>query len=78
VSGYVLDVAELNRLLDAQRLARGLSWRGVARDCGLSPSTLSRMQDGKRPDADALVTLLVWLDMDTDVARVIAPKGEAK
>jgi hypothetical protein len=33
--------------------------------------------DGNRPDADALVTLLVWLDMDTDIARVVEPKGNA-
>jgi hypothetical protein len=35
--------------------------------------TISRMADGKRPDADGLVTILVWLDL-TDIVHFIKPK----
>lgn len=74
MSAYLFDVPELRRRLDTQRLERGLSWRDLAEITGLSSSTLTRLKDDKRPDADALVSLLVWLDLDTDIALIIKPK----
>lgn len=74
MSGHRLDVQEFHRRLDLQRTDRGLSWRDVAGATGLSPSTLSRIADGHRPDADALVSLLVWLDLDTDLVYLIKPR----
>jgi len=74
VSTYLLDVPELRRRLDARRQERGLTWRQLAELVDVSPSTFSRLADDKRPDADALVTLLVWLDLDTDIAIMIKPK----
>jgi len=71
VSLYRLDTYALWQRLDKQRAARGLMWRELARDLKLSASTLTRLGQGKRPDADALVTILVWLDMDTDIVYVI-------
>jgi len=71
MSLYRLDVAALWERLDKQRAARGLMWRELARDLDLSASTLMRLGQGKRPDADALVTLFVWLDMDNDIVYVI-------
>ena len=71
MSSYRLDVAALWERLDKQRAARGLLWRDVARELDLSASTLTRLGQGKRPDADALVTMFVWLDMDTDIVYVI-------
>jgi hypothetical protein len=38
--------------------------RAVAAETGLSPSTLTRLGQGQKPDADALVTLLAWLNAD--------------
>jgi transcriptional regulator with XRE-family HTH domain len=58
-----LDVDRLVLALDAARSQRGLSWRTVAGEVGLSPSTLSRLRKGRRPDADALVAILDWLNM---------------
>ncbi|MGW8326507.1 helix-turn-helix domain-containing protein [Streptomyces sp. NPDC055897] len=77
MSVYALDVPELQRRLDARRLREGLSWRQVAQLNGLSSSTLSRLSAGHRPDADALVSLLVWLDLDTDLAIMIKPGASA-
>lgn len=74
MSTYLLDVPELRRRLDARRQERGLTWRQLAELVDVSPSTFSRLADDKRPDADALVTLLVWLDLDTDIAIMIKPK----
>jgi transcriptional regulator with XRE-family HTH domain len=76
VSGYRLDVPELYRLLDTQRRARGMSWRDVAEAVGLSPSTLTRLRHNHAPDAHGLVSLLVWLDMDTDICRIVQPREE--
>lgn len=72
MSTYLLDVPELYRRLDLQRQQRGLHWRDVAALVDVSPSTFSRIHDGNRPDADALVSLLVWLDLD--INYVIKPK----
>ncbi|MEC4016039.1 helix-turn-helix domain-containing protein [Streptomyces sp. H27-D2] len=74
MSVYLLDVPELHRRLDARRTEQGLSWRQLALHLDVSPSTLSRIGDGLRPDVDALVSLLVWLDLDTDIAYLIKPK----
>lgn len=76
MSGHRLDVPELHQLLDTQRRARGLSWRDVATACGLSSSTLSRIAQGHAPDAHALVSLLVWLNLDTDLARIVQPRED--
>lgn len=46
--------------LDAQRAAKSLTWKDVAGATGLSPSTLTRMARGSRPDVDGLASLLAW------------------
>lgn len=71
MSLYRLDVEALYKRLDRRRCERHLMWRELARELQVSASTLSRMAAGKRPDADALVTIFVWLDMDTDIVYVI-------
>jgi transcriptional regulator with XRE-family HTH domain len=74
VSAYLLDVEELFRRLDERRQQQGVSWRDLAVRLDLSSSTFSRIRDGHRPDADALVTLLVWLDLDDGLNYMIKPK----
>lgn len=74
MSTYQLDVPELHSRLDQRRRERGLDWKQVAAATGVSASTFTRISTGSRPDADALVTLLVWLDLDTDIAIMIKPK----
>lgn len=61
---HQLDVPELYRWLDTKRRAGGLSWRQLAAQLGLASSTMTRLSQGYRPDADALVTLMTWLDID--------------
>lgn len=73
MSTHRLDVPELHRKLDAQRRNLGLSWRGVGRQVGLPVSVFTRISKGRNIEADALVTLLVWLDLDTDIAALIEP-----
>lgn len=77
MSTYRLDVPELHRRLDARRQELGLTWRGVGRQTGLAISTFTRISKGRSVEADALVTLLVWLDLDNEIALLIAP-GQPK
>jgi hypothetical protein len=74
-TAYRLDVAALYRRLDAQRAAKGLLWKQVAEIVGISAPTFSRIAAGSAPDAHALVSLLVWLDLDTDIAYLVKPRG---
>jgi transcriptional regulator with XRE-family HTH domain len=52
--------------LDAARQGRGLHWKQVAGESGVSASTLTRMAQGKRPDVDGLAALLAWSGLDVD------------
>ncbi|WP_392971073.1 hypothetical protein [Streptomyces sp. LN245] len=72
-----LDVPELHRRLDAQRRDLGLSWRGVGRQVGLPVSVFTRISKGRGIEADALITLLVWLDLDNEIAILVQP-GQPK
>lgn len=56
-----VNLPALYAALDAARSARGLTWRDVADQAGLSPSTLSRLGKGKSPDANGFVSLVHWL-----------------
>lgn len=61
-----LDVRALYAVLDEQRKSRRLSWRQVANEAGVSPSTLTRLAQGKRPDVDGFASLVGWLNMSAD------------
>jgi transcriptional regulator with XRE-family HTH domain len=61
-----VDVEALYAALDNKRKARGTSWRELARELDVSPSTFSRMAQGRRPDVDTFATLLRWLGMPAE------------
>ena len=61
-----VDVEALYAALDSKRKAQGTSWREVARELEVSPSTFSRMAQGRRPDVDTFATLLRWLGMPAE------------
>jgi transcriptional regulator with XRE-family HTH domain len=50
--------------LDATRQARELTWKQVAKESGVSASTLTRIAQGRRPDVDGLAALCVWAALD--------------
>ena len=52
--------------LDSERTSRGLTWKQVAEESGVSASTLTRMAQGKRPDVDGLTALLAWGRLQAD------------
>ena len=50
--------------VNAKREARAASWRQVAREIGIGKSTLARMAQNKRPDADGLAALSFWAQLN--------------
>lgn len=61
-----VNVEALVAALDAQRKEKGLSWRKLAQQADVQPSTLTRMNQGKKPDVNTLSKLVSWLGMSTE------------
>ena len=69
------DLARIGALVKAKRRKTGLGLRAAAAECGVSPSTLSRLERGDSsslPDADTLTKLAAWLNMT--VAALLSEK----
>jgi transcriptional regulator with XRE-family HTH domain len=45
-------------------LARGITWKQVGQETGVSATTLTRMAQGRRPDAGSLATLSAWAGLN--------------
>lgn len=56
-----VDIQALYAALDGKRQARRLSWRDVAQELGISPSTFTRLAQQRRPDVDTFASLVKWL-----------------
>lgn len=65
-----LDPDALYVALDRKRRSRRMQWREIAQEASVSPSTFTRIGQGRRPDADGLVRLMLWLGT-TDLAPFI-------
>lgn len=66
MSSPTVNVPALYEALDAKRQAQRLSWRGLAQEMGITPSTFTRMAQGRRPDVDTFAALLRWLGMPVE------------
>jgi transcriptional regulator with XRE-family HTH domain len=53
--------------LNTVRARRELSWREVASQSGVAPSTLSRLSQGKNPDVNGLAALLGWSGLKAEM-----------
>lgn len=58
---YVVNWAKLADSLEMACEIRGMSLRDVAREIGISSSTLTRLRQGKHLDSDGLASLVAWL-----------------
>jgi transcriptional regulator with XRE-family HTH domain len=58
------DFEKFYQAVNAKREARAASWRQVAREIGIGKSTLARMSQNKRPDADGLAALSFWAQIN--------------
>jgi transcriptional regulator with XRE-family HTH domain len=72
-----VDVRALYAALNRTRAERGeLSWRQVAQQAGIGPSTLSRLAQGHRPDVDSFAALVHWVGLPAeDFMRHLGPEG---
>jgi transcriptional regulator with XRE-family HTH domain len=61
-----INVAGLYAALDAVREHRRLSWRQLAREVGVSPSTFSRLANRQKPDVDAFAAMVRWLNVPAE------------
>jgi transcriptional regulator with XRE-family HTH domain len=80
VSKYRLDTVKLAREVDRARRAGEsdeMSYREVARIIGVGPSMFTRLNDGFRPDADALCSLLMWLSPEARISDYVLPGPRA-
>lgn len=71
-----VDVDSLYAALDTKRRSQEASWREIARQINISPSTFSRMAQGRRPDVDTFATLLRWLNLSAETFIVGGDAGD--
>ena len=63
--------------LAATVVSRGLTWKQVGQETGVSATTLARMSQGRRPDAASLAALSAWAAINPADFVSLARKGEA-
>jgi len=68
------DSASFFSALDSTKVSRGLTWKQVADQSGVSASTLTRMAQGRRPDVDGLAALSDWAGLD--IGEFVRADGE--
>jgi transcriptional regulator with XRE-family HTH domain len=56
----VFDFEGFYRALNATRESRNLTWKQVGQEASVGASTLARMGQNRRPDADGLAALSAW------------------
>jgi transcriptional regulator with XRE-family HTH domain len=66
VARTTVDVVALHAALDAARESRNLSWRQLAREIEVSPSTMSRLANGLKPDVNAFAAMVRWLNLPAE------------
>ncbi len=70
------DAEAFYAALDATRQARKATWKQIAKESGVSASTLTRMAQGRRPDVDGLAALCSWAGLDA--AGFLMSDGEKR
>ena len=69
------DFEAFYRELTATVTVRGVTWKIVSEQTGVSQSTLSRMSKGRQPDAASLTALSAWSGLNP-VDFTTAPKND--
>ncbi|WP_233518991.1 hypothetical protein [Paraburkholderia xenovorans] len=67
------------RALAATVDAREITWKQASQETGVSPTTLTRMAKGRKPDGASLAVLATWAGLDLSAfvnLAAKAPKGE--
>ena len=69
------DFEAFYRELSTTVAVRGITWKIVSEQTGVSQSTLSRMSKGRQPDAASLTALSAWSGLNP-VDFTAAPKND--
>lgn len=70
-----MSLKNIGRKIQEKRGSMGL--REAAKNIGISPATLSRIENGKVPDLDTFSKLCRWLDIDPGNVMGLTPKKHA-
>ena len=73
-----LDVENLYKRLNARRSKVGLSWGELAISLSVDQAVFSRMKNGNPPNADSLVKMMAWLDVNAEDIMVCADLKRTK
>lgn len=65
-----VDVKALYAALDATRETNDQSWRQLAREIGVSASTMSRLANGLKPDVNAFAAMVRWLNVPAEAFMI--------
>lgn len=69
-TGFVVEIL-------FQRKIKKLSLRAAAKEIGISPATLSRIENGNKPDIDSFCQICDWLERKDKTSFFIPnPKGD--
>ena len=63
--------------LNTVRARKEVSWREVANQSGVAPSTLSRLSQGRNPDVNGLAALLAWSGLKAEMFIPSEEMGKA-
>lgn len=69
------SILSIGPLLHEKRINEGKGIREVAREIGISPATLSRVENGSTPHVEAFRRILDWLDMDMSAEHLAEHLG---
>ncbi len=75
MAGKMIDTKELGQMVKRRRVELGMSLRDLAKVTGISPSTLSRIENNTgKPDTDNIARLADWLGVPVD--RILHRDGK--
>lgn len=69
------DAPAFYAAIEAAVNARGITWKQLAQDTGVSATTLARMATGRNPDAASVAALCSWATLNlADFVGGVSPK----
>jgi len=76
------DADAFYEALEREVRTRSTSWRQVSSDTGVNATTLTRMSQGRRPDAASLAALSAWAGLNpaefVQTTHAAAPRPQAQ
>lgn len=61
---FCFDIMKFFYAIDVCRATHKMQWKDVAEASGVDAATLTRLKDGKHPNADNIAALFAWSNLD--------------